>query len=104
MPTQNMPLRTFVLYVEDRPGVLDRVASLFRRRNFNIESLHVVRTDRPGVSRMVVEVRADDEGGQRIQANLYKLINVLSVKDVTLGSEDSTSWQTSSTTRTRTSG
>jgi acetolactate synthase small subunit len=97
------PLRTFVLYVEDKPGVLDRVASLFRRRNFNIESLHVVRTDRPGISRMVVEVRADAEGGQRITAHLHKLINVLSVKDVTLENEDST-WQTSSTTRTRTSG
>jgi acetolactate synthase small subunit len=98
------PLRTFVLYVEDKPGVLDRVASLFRRRNFNIESLHVVRTDRPGISRMVVEVRADAEGGQRITAHLHKLINVLSVKDVTLENEDSTTWQTSSTTRTRTSG
>ena len=103
-PSQPQPLRTFVLYVEDKPGVLDRVASLFRRRNFNIESLHVVRTDRPGISRMVVEVRADAEGGQRITAHLHKLINALSVKDVTLENEDSTTWQTSSTTRTRTSG
>jgi acetolactate synthase-1/3 small subunit len=99
-----LPLRTFVLYVEDKPGVLDRVASLFRRRNFNIDSLHVARTDRPGVSRMVVEVQADAEGGLRLTTLLHKIINVLSVKDVTLGSEDSTSWQTSSTTRTRTSG
>ena len=102
-PEASLPLRTFVLYVEDKPGVLDRVASLFRRRNFNIESLHVARTDRPGVSRMVVEVRADADGGRRLTALLHKLINVLSVKDVTLGSEEST-WQTSSTTRTRTSG
>lgn len=83
-----LPLRTFVLYVEDKPGVLDRVASLFRRRAFNIESLHVARTDRAGVSRMVVEVRADDAGGTRLQAHLHKLINVLSVRDVTLGSEE----------------
>jgi acetolactate synthase-1/3 small subunit len=83
-----LPLRTFVLYVEDKPGVLDRVASLFRRRAFNIESLHVARTDRAGVSRMVVEVRADDDGGTRLQAHLHKLINVLSVRDVTLGSEE----------------
>jgi acetolactate synthase-1/3 small subunit len=103
-PPSQQPLRTFVLYVEDKPGVLDRVASLFRRRNWNIESLHVVRTDRPGISRMTVEVRADTEGGQRITAHLHKLINVLSVKDVTLENEDSTTWQTSSTTRTRTSG
>jgi acetolactate synthase-1/3 small subunit len=76
-------MRTFVLYVEDRPGVLDRVASLFRRRNFNIESLHVVRTDRPGVSRMTIEVRADEHVAHRIEAHLYKLVNVLSVQDVT---------------------
>ena len=104
LPPKTQSLRSFVLYVADKPGVLDRVASLFRRRNFNIESLHVARTDRPGVSRMVVEVRADEEGGRRITAHLHKLINVLSVKDVTLGSEESTTWQTSSTTRTRTSG
>ena len=76
-------MRTFVLYVEDRPGVLDRVASLFRRRNFNIESLHVVRTDRPGVSRMTIEVRADEQVARRIEAHLYKVVNVLSVQDVT---------------------
>jgi acetolactate synthase-1/3 small subunit len=93
-------MRTFVLYVEDRPGVLDRVASLFRRRNFNIESLHVARTDRAGVSRMTIEVRADESGARRIEAHLYKLINVLSIKDVTLG--DST-WPKSITTATQTS-
>jgi acetolactate synthase-1/3 small subunit len=81
-------MRTFVLYVEDRPGVLDRVASLFRRRNFNIESLHVVRTDRlstngAGVSRMTIEVRADENVARRIESHLYKLVNVLSVQDVT---------------------
>ncbi|HZS37743.1 MAG TPA: acetolactate synthase small subunit [Polyangia bacterium] len=80
-------LRTFVLYVEDRPGVLDRVASLFRRRNFNIDSLHVQRAPgdgRAGVSRMTIEVRADEQGARRIEANLYKLIDVLMVQDVTL--------------------
>ena len=77
-------LRTFVLYVEDRPGVLDRVASLFRRRNFNIDSLHVQRTDRAGVSRMTIEVAADEQGARRIEANLYKLVDVLMVQDVTL--------------------
>jgi acetolactate synthase-1/3 small subunit len=93
-------MRTFVLYVEDKPGVLDRVASMFRRRNFNIDSLQVKRTDRPGISIMVIEVLVDEEGGARLQAHLHKLVNVLSVKDITL--EDS-QWQTSSTTRTRTS-
>lgn len=79
-----MTLRTFVLYVEDRPGVLDRVASLFRRRAYNIDSLAVTRTDRPGVSRIIVEVLADADTARRMEAHLYKLINVLQVQDITL--------------------
>jgi acetolactate synthase-1/3 small subunit len=80
--------------------VLDRVASLFRRRNFNIESLHVVRTDRPGVSRMVIECRVDSAGATLLQANLHKLLNVISVRDITL---EEAQWPISSTTRTPTS-
>ncbi|HEY3495381.1 MAG TPA: acetolactate synthase small subunit [Polyangiaceae bacterium] len=76
-------LRTFVAYVEDQPGVLNRIASLFRRRNFNIISLNVGRTQEPGVSRMTVVVEADDDKARRIEANLYKLVNVLSVEDIT---------------------
>jgi len=74
--------RTFVAYVEDRPGVLNRVASLFRRRGYNIVSLNVGRTHEPGVSRMTFVVDADDDTAQRIEANLYKLVNVLSVEDI----------------------
>jgi acetolactate synthase-1/3 small subunit len=79
-------LHTFVLYVEDKPGVLDRIASLFRRRAFNIEALSVTRTDHTGISRVTVEVRTDDAGARRLEANIYKLINVIQVKDVTLHS------------------
>jgi len=75
--------RTFVAYVEDKPGVLNRVASLFRRRTYNIESLTVGRTECPGVSRMTVVMDADDDAARRIEANLYKLVNVLHVHDVT---------------------
>jgi acetolactate synthase-1/3 small subunit len=75
-------LRTFVAYVEDQPGVLNRIASLFRRRNFNIVSLNVGRTHEPGISRMTVVVEADDDKALRIEANLYKLVNVLSVEDI----------------------
>ena len=75
--------RTFVAYVEDQPGVLNRIASLFRRRNFNIVSLNVGRTHEPGISRMTVVVEADDDKARRIEANLYKLVNVLSVEDIT---------------------
>ena len=58
-------LTTFVVYVDDRPGVLNRVASLFRRRAFNIESLTVGHTDKPGVSRMTIVIDTDELGGRR---------------------------------------
>jgi acetolactate synthase-1/3 small subunit len=74
---------TFVAYVEDKPGVLNRVASLFRRRAFNIESLTVGHTDQHGVSRMTIVVDTDEFGARRAEANLYKLVNVLRVEDVT---------------------
>ena len=79
MPT----LRTYVASVEDQPGVLNRIASLFRRRNFNIVSLNVGRTHEPGISRMTVVVEADDDKARRIEATHYKLVNVLSVEDIT---------------------
>lgn len=74
--------RTFVVLVEDKPGVLDRVASLFRRRVYNIESLAVGHTDRPGVSHITIVVNADDRTARLVEANLYKLVNVLEVRDV----------------------
>ncbi len=74
---------TFVVYVENKPGVLSRVVSLFRRRAFNIDSLTVGRTEKPEVSRMTIVVDADDDQARRIVANVYKLVNVLLVDDVT---------------------
>jgi acetolactate synthase I/III small subunit len=76
-------LNTFVVYVENKPGVLNRVASLFRRRAFNIESLTVGHTDKPGVSRMTIVVDTDEQGALRAEANLYKLVNVLLVNNIT---------------------
>jgi acetolactate synthase-1/3 small subunit len=78
-----MAKHIFVSYVEDKPGVLNRVASLFRRRAFNIESLTVGHTEQGGVSRMTIVVDADEMTARRIEANLYKLVNVLRVDDVT---------------------
>ncbi len=75
--------RTFVVWVEDQPGVLNRVASLFRRRSYNIESLNVGQTHEPGVSRMTVVSRADEDEARRIEANLYKMVNVLEVDEIT---------------------
>jgi acetolactate synthase-1/3 small subunit len=78
-----MTKHILVAYVEDKPGVLNRVASLFRRRAFNIESLTVGHTEQEGVSRMTIVVDTDELGVRRIEANLYKLVNVLRVDDVT---------------------
>ncbi len=76
-------LHTFVAYVEDKPGVLARVAALFSRRAYNIDSLAVGRTDVEGVSRMTMVMECDDTTARLVEANLYKQVNVLRVEDVT---------------------
>jgi acetolactate synthase-1/3 small subunit len=75
-------LHTFVAYVEDLPGVLTRVASLFRRLNININSLTVGRSERAGLSRMTIVCEASAEAGHRIRASLFKLENVVDVDDI----------------------
>jgi len=81
--TENKQRRTFVVHVEDEPGVLNRVASLFRRRAYNIDSLNVARTHEKGVSRMTIVCMAGPSEARRIEANLYKLVDVLRVDEVT---------------------
>jgi acetolactate synthase-1/3 small subunit len=71
-----------VVLVEDKPGVLNRVASLFRRRGFNIESLTVGHTNLPGISRMTIAVEGDQVNADRVIAYLYKLVNVIQVEDL----------------------
>jgi len=75
-------LHTFVALVQDKPGVLTRVASLFRRLNINITSLTVGNTETDGVSRMTIVADAAEDRAHRIMASLYKLENVLEVDDV----------------------
>ena len=74
---------TFVALVEDKPGVLNRVVSVFRRRTFNIESLTVGQTHQEGVSRITIVVDSDKTDVDRIMPYMYKLINVLQVEDLT---------------------
>jgi acetolactate synthase-1/3 small subunit len=71
------------VYMKDRPGVLNRVASLFRRRGFNLESLAVGRSERVGVSRMTIGVEIEDGRDGQLEANLYRLQDVLLVKNLT---------------------
>ncbi|ODS59299.1 MAG: acetolactate synthase small subunit [Acidobacteria bacterium SCN 69-37] len=74
---------TYVVHVEDKPGVLNRVSSLVRRRGYNISSLTVGHTDTPGVSCITIVVEADPSAAARIEANLYKLVHVVRVENVT---------------------
>ncbi len=76
-------LHTFVAYVEDKPGVLTRVAALFSRRLYNIDSLAVGGTDVEGISRMTIVMECDDATARLVEANLYKQVSVLRVEDVT---------------------
>ncbi|MDZ4159791.1 MAG: acetolactate synthase small subunit [Anaerolineaceae bacterium] len=73
---------TIVALVEDKPGVLNRVASLFRRRMFNIESLTVGHTEKEGVSRMTIVIDSSQTNVDRVVMYLYKLVNVLQVEDL----------------------
>ena len=76
-------LHRLVAIVVDKPGVLNRVSSLMRARNFNIDSLAVSRTDREGYSRMTISLRGDDVAVEQAAKQLYRLIDVLKVQDVT---------------------
>lgn len=72
-----------VLLVEDRPGVLNRVASLLRRRNFNIESIAVGRSQHPHISRMTIVVQGDTAGVEQVRKQLDKLVEVVKIVDIT---------------------
>ncbi|KPK03896.1 MAG: acetolactate synthase [Anaerolineae bacterium SG8_19] len=74
---------TLIAWMEDKPGVLNRVAGLFRRRNFNIESLTVGHSETLGISRMTFVVDGDARQLSQVQTQLAKLINVTEVQDVT---------------------
>ena len=72
-----------VVLVLDKPGVLNRVSSLMRARNFNIESLAVSHTDQPDISRMTITLHGDDVLLEQATKQLYRLIDVLKVQDLT---------------------
>lgn len=74
---------TLVALVEDKPGVLNRVASLFRRRGFNIQSLAVGGSEYPSLSRMTIVVSGSSAEVEQVRKQLDKLINVVRVSDIT---------------------
>ena len=74
---------TLSVLVEDESGVLTRIAGLFARRGFNIESLAVGPAEQEGISRITMVVPGDDRIIEQLTKQLYKLINVLRVQDIT---------------------
>ncbi len=74
---------TLVALVEDRPGVLNRVSSLLRRRNFNIESIAVGHTEQSNLSRMTIVVEGDDAKVEQVRKQLDKVIDVVKIVDIT---------------------
>jgi len=72
-----------VALMQNQPGVLNRVVSLFRRRAFNIDSLTVGRTERSDISRMTVVVDGENTDVEQVIKQLYKVIEVLKVSEIT---------------------
>ncbi|MFD0206053.1 MULTISPECIES: acetolactate synthase small subunit [Saccharothrix] len=77
-----MTRHTLSVLVEDKPGVLARVAGLFSRRGFNIESLAVGRTEHPDISRMTIVVSVDELPLEQVTKQLNKLINVIKIVEL----------------------
>jgi acetolactate synthase-1/3 small subunit len=73
---------TIAILVNDQPGVLQRVSGLFGRRGFNIESITVGSSEETGLSRMVIVTTGDDHTLEQVQKQLYKLIDVIKVIDI----------------------
>ncbi len=74
---------TLSVLVEDESGVLSRIAGLFARRGFNIESLAVGPAEKQGISRITMVILGDNRTIEQLTKQLYKLINILKVQDVT---------------------
>ena len=78
-----MNRHTLSVTVENKPGVLARVATLFRRRVYNIDSLTVGTSEDPSISRMTIVVEGDDKVIEQVTIQLYKLIDVIKIVDIT---------------------
>lgn len=76
------PRHTISALVQDKPGVLNRVSSMFRRRGFNISSLAVGQSEEPDLSRMTFVVEGDDMVVEQVTKHLHKLIDVIKVSDI----------------------
>ncbi len=76
---------TVSVHVEDKPGALARISTMFARRGFNIESLAVGPTERPGVSRITLRVDCEQHSLEQVEKQMHKLVNVLRVTELAPG-------------------
>src|SRR2546427_794185 len=76
------PMQTLIAYVENKPGVLNRVSSLARRLAINIDSLTVGPTENEEVARMTIVAHTDEQGAHRLEASLEKLVDVLLAENI----------------------
>ncbi len=82
MTTASRRQHTLEVLVENSPGVLARVAGLFSRRAFNIDSLNVGPTENPTISKMIIVVGVEGHSLEQVIAQLDKLISVISIKEI----------------------
>ena len=80
--TESLSRHTITALVNDKPGVLNRVSSMFRRRGFNISSLAVGQSEQPELSRMTFVVDGDQAVVEQVTKHLHKLIDVVKVTDI----------------------
>lgn len=78
---KNKNISTLIVSVQNRPGVLFRIAGLIRRRRFNIESLTVSHTENPQISRFTILVKGEKDIVEKMSKQLYKIVEVLKVSD-----------------------
>lgn len=77
-----MSRHTLAVLVEDHPGVMNRVMSLFRQRGFNVDSIAVGHSEMPGLSRMTLIVQGDDRVVEQLTKQLYKLLEIIKITDL----------------------
>jgi acetolactate synthase-1/3 small subunit len=78
-------LSTLIVFVQNKPGVLFKIAGLIRRRRFNIESLTVSHTEKPGISRFTILVRGNKDIVEKMSKQLYRIVEVLKISDIDEG-------------------
>jgi acetolactate synthase small subunit len=89
-----MSIHTIEVLVENEPGVLARVAGLFARRAYNIDTLVVGPTENPEISKMVIQVNLEGHSLEQVMAQLDKLITVISIKELIDGTVKSSKHDT----------